>query len=168
MVAPPPALIVDRFSLLDSPAHRRIRRALLATLRGAMHESFWFAEAPVLHYPLPLAPWSRGEVNEVIPSLCAWDRYIFPDEPGAGPLRVVPTWVCEVDDTQETDAKLALHSRAGVRRAWLVDPATRSFYAYALGPGGQFQLTAAEDSPAELRLQPFETISIPTAAFWEP
>jgi hypothetical protein len=170
MYTPPPALVLDRFPLVDSPTQRRIRGALLTALAGPLRETFRFAEAPVLHYALPLTPRSRDdvcEVDEVVPCLCAWDRFLFPDAPVPGPLRTVATWVCEVDE-DETDAKLALHARAGVRRAWLVNPVTRSVAAFALGPGGRFQEIAGQYSRGEWRLPPFEAVPIATAALWEP
>jgi hypothetical protein len=170
MDTPPPALVVGRFPLVDSPAQRRIRAALLSALAAPLRETFRFTEAPVLHSPLPLTPRSRDdvcEVDEVVPCLCAWDLFLFPDPPGPAPVRAVPTWVCEVDE-DEAEAKLALHARAGVRRAWLVNPVTRSLSAFALGPGGHFQAIAAQYSRGEWRLPPFEAIPIPTAALWEP
>jgi hypothetical protein len=76
MYTPPPALVLDRFPLVDSPTQRRIRGVLLTALAGSLRETFWFAEAPVLHYALPLTPWRRDdvrEVDEVIPCLGAWE-----------------------------------------------------------------------------------------------
>jgi hypothetical protein len=168
MYTPPPTLVVDRFPLPDSRAQRRIRRALMKVLGGSLRQSFWFSEAPVLHYALPLTPQSRDdvrEVDEVIPCLAAWDRFIFPHEPGPGPLKEVPTWVCEVGE-DDGDQKLAVHARAGVRRAWLLNPVLRSCSVFALGPGGRFEDVWTPQSGDEWRLLPFETVPITTAALW--
>jgi hypothetical protein len=171
MYTPPPVLVVGEHPLLDSRTQRRIRRALLAALSAPLQETHWLAEAPVLHYALPLTPRTRDDVVEVeavTPCLCAWDRFLFPDPPGAGPHRQAPTWVCEVDEEDDaTRAKLALHARAGVRRAWVVNPVTRSLSALALGAGSQFQEMPVERARGEWRLPPFESVPIVTSGLWK-
>jgi hypothetical protein len=68
---------------------------------------------------LPLTPRSSDdlvEVDVVIPHLAAWDRFLFPRDPGRGPTSLVPTWVCEMED-DTTEDKLTLHARAGCCRS---------------------------------------------------
>ena len=55
-------LVLGQFPLVDSPAQRRIRTALLSALASPLRETFRFAEAPVSHYALPLTPWTRDDV----------------------------------------------------------------------------------------------------------
>jgi len=149
--------------------HQRIRELLLAALAGPLRESFWIALAPKLHYPLPLTPRSSDdlvEVDVVIPHLAAWDRFLFPRDPGRGPTSLVPTWVCEMED-DTTEDKLTLHARAGVRRVWRIDPVARTVAIYALGPGARLQEIAVHGNEPVWHLPPFEAVSIDTTPLWE-
>lgn len=100
--------------------------------------------------------------------LSAWknERWI----PVRKDLTVAPDWVCEVlsPRTAQFDraTKLPIYAQAGVRHAWLIDPALRLLEVLRLREG-KWQIESVFQNDDKVRAEPFEAIELDLALLWK-
>lgn len=124
---------------------------------------WWILVEPGIE--LPGAP-------EVAPDLGGWRRTEMPEPPAEGePIRVLPTWVCEVlsPSNQRWDVlkKFPYYARIGVPWLWVVDPRAQTLEVREL-VGGAWSVRSTHGDEPKVRLPPFEEIEIPLARMWVP
>src|SRR5690606_23903008 len=102
---------------------------------------------------------------EVAPDLGGWRHAAMPEPPAEGlPIRVVPSWVCEVlsPSNQRWDVlkKFPVYARVGVEWLWVVDPRARTLEVREL-IAGSWSVRSVHGDEERVRLLPFEAIEIP-------
>jgi Uma2 family endonuclease len=120
---------------------------------------WWIIDEPELH----LGP------SILVPDIAGWRRERMPDLPDAPWTDLAPDWACEVlsPGTRGFDLtdKRRIYAESGVAHLWLIDPAPRTFEAFAL-QDGRWVLIAALKQDDEIRVAPFEAISFPLSTLW--
>jgi hypothetical protein len=120
---------------------------------------WWIIDEPELH----LGP------DVLVPDVAGWRRERMPAFPDAPWTELAPDWVCEVlsPGTRSFDLtdKRRVYAANGVAHLWLIDPAPRTFEAFALADG-QWVLIAALKDDDPVRVPPFEAISFPLSELW--
>jgi Uma2 family endonuclease len=120
---------------------------------------WWILDEPELHH---------GE-DVLVPDVAGWRRERLPAFPTGPWLELAPDWVCEVlsPGTRRIDLtdKRDIYGLSGVRHLWLIDPDERTLEAFELRDGA-WVLTAAHAEEAEVRVAPFEAVTVPLEALW--
>lgn len=107
---------------------------------------------------------------EFSPDVAGWRRERIASPPSAGPITVVPNWVCEVlsPSTRGYDQiiKRKFYAEIGVEHAWYVDPEARTLAVSRLHEGRWLEL-GVFGGDDKVRAEPFDAIEIELAAWWE-
>ncbi|TQF08671.1 Uma2 family endonuclease, partial [Myxococcus llanfairpwllgwyngyllgogerychwyrndrobwllllantysiliogogogochensis] len=150
------------------PRHLRVASRLGALLAMPFElvpggpGGWWFLDGPELHLGRDV----------LVPDLAGWRRERVPEPPHDVPwLTQAPDWVCEVlsPSTEKADRfrKLPVYHRAGVRHAWLIDPARRSLEVFHHGAGG-WAPGARHEGDVIARVEPFEAVTLALDLLWLP
>ena len=128
---------------------------------GSGSTGWWILDEPELHL---------GE-DVVVPDLAGWRVERMPAIPDGAAFTLAPDWICEVlsASTARFDRvkKLPIFARAGVRHAWLLEPALRTLEELALKEGGWYlALSAGGDD--KVRAPPFDDVELDLAELWLP
>ena len=93
----------------------------------------------------------------------------MPKPPEGVEFTVSPDWVCEVlsPSTERTDRvlKLPAYARAGIRHAWLVNPAERILEVLPL-EAGRWVVAATHGGSDIVRAEPFAEVEIDLLLLW--
>ena len=120
---------------------------------------WWILDEPELHLG----------ADVLVPDLAGWRRERLPALPDAAWFDLPPDWACEVlsPSTRAVDLtdKRRLYAAAGIAHLWFVDPLARTLEAFAL-TGGAWTLIAALRDADDVRVPPFDAITLPLAALW--
>ncbi len=124
---------------------------------------WWILFEPELH----LVPFEA-----VVPDLAGWRVERMPSLPETAHFTLVPDWVCEVlsPSTASLDRgdKLSLYAEAGVRHAWLVDPAAKTLEVHTLGDDNRWREVRLYQGDAPVRAAPFDAVPLDLDALWSP
>lgn len=127
--------------------------------RGGDPGGWWIVDEPETHI--------ADQV--MVPDLAGWRRERMPVFPDAPYFDLVPDWICEVlsPGTAAFDRirKLPHYARAGVRHAWLIDPAPKTLEIFRL-VAGVWTLASAFEGNDTVRAEPFDAIDLDLAAVW--
>ena len=114
-----------------------------------------------------LSPRPSGDV--LVPDLAGWRRERLPAPPDAPWIDLVPDRACEIlgPGTRSFDLadKREAYARHGLAHLWLVDPKPRTMEAFALRDGARVLSAALKDAD-EVRVPPFDAVSVPISALW--
>ena len=108
----------------------------------------------------------------VVPDLAGWriDRFPGDIEDDDPYFTVAPDWACEVLSTStariDRVLKLPIYARQGVGHVWLVDPRDRIIEVFRRGTSTYELVGTWGGDEGPFALEPFETITLPAAAFW--
>jgi Uma2 family endonuclease len=105
----------------------------------------------------------------LVPDLAGWHRDRLPHVGDEAFFTLVPDWVCEVlsPSTAGLDRvrKLPVYGHAGVRHAWLVDPAARTLEVFERRDE-QWVLRDADEGTLRVRAAPFDAIELDLGILW--
>lgn len=91
--------------------------------------------------------------------------------PNAAAIELAPDWICEVisPSTGGLDRirKMRLHAKAGVRRAWQLEPLERSLEVFRL-EGGAWVAAQGWLGNERVRAEPYDAIELELEALWLP
>ena len=148
------------------PRHQRTATILGAGLFGPYDRGaggpggWWILVEPGIE--LPGSP-------EFSPDLAGWKREVLPELPSDDPIRVVPTWVCEILSRStrgyDTLTKKPYYARIGVTWAWYVDPEARTLTVSRLHEGQWLEVAVHGESEVP-RAEPFPEAELRLAEWW--
>lgn len=123
---------------------------------------WWILHEPECHLALDL--------RVVIPDLAGWRRERMPTPPGDDhKFKTIPDWVCEVFSpstrSRDTMLKMPRYLTAGVRWAWLVDPAERRVEVFE-SIDGEWSEPLAFEGNVRARIPPFDDIELDLSLAW--
>ena len=105
----------------------------------------------------------------VVPDLAGWRRERMPEMPDDPWFTLAPDWVCEVlsPSTQSFDRvrKMRVYAEAGVRHAWLVDPAAEILEVFRLHQGSWLRV-GSHAGTERVRAEPFDAVELDLAGLW--
>ncbi|HVR60759.1 MAG TPA: Uma2 family endonuclease [Polyangia bacterium] len=111
--------------------------------------------------------------NVLVPDLGGWRRETMGVVANEPYFTIRPDWVCEVlsPSTERFDRgnKIALHARAGVSHAWLVNPLQRTLEVLRLSaetPQQWLTVNVFRDE-ARIRAVPFDAIELELGILWQ-
>lgn len=140
-------------------AHVRAASALGFDLGGPFDRGrdgpggWWILDEPELHLG----------ADVLVPDLAGYRRERLPHLPEGHAFVVTPDWVCELlsPSTARRDRlqKMRIYAQAGVRHAWLVDPALATLEVYRL-EGTHWLLLGTYGSEDSVRAEPFDAIEL--------
>ncbi len=150
--------------------HTRAASRLGGTLDGPFDRGHggpggWIIlDEPELHFS------NDVDVDVIVPDLAGWKRDRMPKIPNAPFITMAPDWICEVlsASTEAIDRgeKMPVYGRAGVKWAWLVDPAIKTLEVFQLDHES-WRVEKTFHGDIAVRALPFEAIEIELAALWE-
>ena len=107
----------------------------------------------------------------VRPDLSGWRREHLADPGDERPIRMAPSWVCEVlsPSTARLDRglKREAYARAGVEHYWLLDVDARLLEVFELRQG-RWVLVASHDESAVVAVPPFLEVELPVGRLFMP
>lgn len=93
----------------------------------------------------------------------------MPQLPKAGPITVVPDWICEVlsPSTRGYDliTKRRFYAEIGVSFLWYIDPDARALTVSKLQDGRWVEL-GIHGPDEKIRAEPFEAVELDLSAWW--
>jgi Uma2 family endonuclease len=120
---------------------------------------WWLLDEPELHL---------GQ-DVLVPDLAGWRQTRMPSVPEVPWFDLVPDWVCEVlsPSTARLDRvlKLPRYARAGVKHAWVVDPANRTLEIFRQ-EHERWVLVESFAGEDRARAEPFEAVELELGALW--
>jgi Uma2 family endonuclease len=120
---------------------------------------WWFLHEPELHFG----------ADVLVPDIAGWRRERMPQVPDVPWTDLAPDWLCEIlsPSTEHLDRgpKLDIYHRAGVRHAWLVEPAGRQIEVLQRGEEG-WRVVAAASGDGAARLEPFAALPLLLGDLW--
>jgi Uma2 family endonuclease len=153
------------------PEHGRVQRSLSRYVGGPFDDDdggggpggWWILiETDVRFSPYQI----------VRPDVVGWRRARLESPWGKRPIDTTPDWICEVvsptSRRRDRIDKSRLYLASGVPHYWLVDPEERTLECYTVHDGYWLQTGVYEDSCAEARIPPFESVVIPVARLFPP
>lgn len=108
----------------------------------------------------------------LVPDLAGWreERYPGDRDDDDAYFTTAPDWVCEVlsASTARVDRikKMPVYAREGIPHVWIVDPRDRTVEVYRLSADGYLQVATWGGEEESARLEPFDALPVPPAAFW--
>lgn len=108
----------------------------------------------------------------LVPDLAGWreERYPGDRDDDDAYFTTAPDWVCEVlsASTARVDRikKMPVYAREGIPHVWIVDPRDRTVEVYRLSADGYLQVATWGGEEESARLEPFDALPAPPAAFW--
>jgi Uma2 family endonuclease len=104
-----------------------------------------------------------------VPDLAGWRRERY-SGPAAGPLTVIPDWICEVispsTESEDRGPKRDLYRRAGVRHLWLISWIGRTIEVFRGTTEGWLNVdTFSGDTRA--RIAPFDAVELDLSLLWQ-
>jgi Uma2 family endonuclease len=106
---------------------------------------------------------------EFSPDLAGWRRSVLSELPDDEPIRVVPTWVCEILSRStrgyDTLTKKPYYAKIGVEWAWYVDPEARTLTVSKLHEGRWLEV-AVHGEDELVRAEPFAAVEVRVGDWW--
>jgi Uma2 family endonuclease len=102
------------------------------------------------------------ESNTLRPDVAGWRRENLPELPEEFPVRVLPSWVCEVLSTNKRNdliRKKRVYHRYEIPHYWILDPVAETLLVYRWSTAGFTEVLVAERGE-RVRAEPFEAIEI--------
>ncbi len=149
------------------PAHALASSGLGVSLLHRFHTDrggpggWWILNEPELHF----------DTDVLVPDIAGWRRDRMTRLPDTPYFELAPDWICEIlspsTEARDRTDKLDIYAAAGVRWAWLVNPALETLEILRLTEG-RWLLENTHRGSACVRAKPFDAIELPLADLWPP
>jgi len=110
-----------------------------------------------------------GGADVLVPDLAAWKIERMPELPETAWFDLVPDWICEIASPStagfDRADKMPLYARAGVRFAWIVEPANQTLETFEL-QNQRWTLIETFRGDRGVRAVPFDAIELELGALW--
>ncbi len=105
-----------------------------------------------------------------VPDIAGWRRERIPVLPSnTHKMTVVPDWICEVlspsTSSRDSIVKMPCYLAAGVKWAWIIDPANQRLDVFRAGEG-KWEPVLGLEGDATGALPPFDAVELDLAPWW--
>jgi Uma2 family endonuclease len=170
---PPPGMVAEIIAgtLYTMPRPRPMHQSASGELYAGLSPPFRRGRGgPGGWIILPEPELRLGDLPDLAqPDLAGWHRERLPDVPSEAAISVVPDWVCEIlsrsTRRHDTQVKVPMYHRHGVRHLWLVDPEARVLQVFRRVADG-WLLAFISDGDGAVRAEPFDAIELDLGSLW--